>query len=87
MVYLTRQANNVTCFSLNLHIDKSVEPLSQPACRISYPMRDRIAKEFQHLEEQGIIEDNNKGPTPWVSLLVIVPKAKDPESVRICIDM
>ena len=38
-------------FSLNLHIDKSVEPLSQPAHRISYAMRDRVAKKLQLLEE------------------------------------
>ena len=71
-------------FSLNLHID--VEPVSQPARRIPYPMSDRVAKELQRLEAQGIIEDA-KGPTPWVSPLVIVPKPKGPESVRICVDM
>ena len=73
-------------FSLNLHIDESVEPVSQPARRIPYPMHGRVAKELQCLEEQGIIEDA-KGPVPWVSLLVIVPKPKDPENVRICVDM
>ena len=70
-------------FSLKLHIDESVEPVSQTARRILYPMPDRVSKELQRLEEQGIIEDA-QGPTPWVSPLVI---AKDPESVRICVDM
>ena len=49
-------------------------------------MRDRVAKKLKRLEEQGIIEDA-KGPTPWVSPLVMVPEPKDPESVRICVDM
>ena len=38
------------------------------------------------LDKQGIIDDA-KGPKPWVFPLVIVPEAKDPESVCICIDM
>ena len=73
-------------YQLKLHIDKSVAPISQPARRVPFPLRDRLTKEIQRLEDMGIIEDAT-GPTPWVSPLVVFPKPKDPESLRICVDM
>ena len=71
---------------LKLHIDQSVAPVSQPARRVPFPLRDRLAKEIQRLEDMGIIEDAI-GPTPWVSPLVVFPKPKDPDILRICVDM
>ena len=38
------------------------------------------------MEKDDIIEKID-GPTPWVSPLVIVPKAKNPNDIRICVDM
>ena len=73
-------------YQLKLHIDKSVAPVSQPARRAPFPLRHRLAQEIQLLEDMGIIEDA-KGPTPWVSPLVVFPKPKDPENLRICVDM
>ncbi|GFN86958.1 retrovirus-related pol polyprotein from transposon opus [Plakobranchus ocellatus] len=34
----------------------------------------------------GVIEKAT-GPTPWVSPLVIVPKPKNPDEIRVCVDM
>ena len=64
---------------VKLHIDKQVTPVAQPARRI--PFREN---ELEQLEQRGIIE-KVEGPTPWVSLLVIIPKKNG--EVRICIDM
>ena len=73
-------------YQLKLHIDKSVAPVSQPARRVPFPLRHRLAQEIQRLEDMGIIEDA-KGPTPWVSPIVVFPKPKDPENLRICVDI
>ena len=40
--------------------------------------------ELKRSEELDIIETVT-GPTPWVSLIIIVPKSSD--QVRICVDM
>ena len=73
-------------YQLKLHIDEKVAPVSQPACRVPFPLRHRLAHKIQRLEDMGIIKDA-KGPTPWVSPLVVFPKPKDPENLRICVDM
>ncbi|CAB4028566.1 Transposon Ty3-I Gag-Pol poly [Paramuricea clavata] len=38
------------------------------------------------MEKDDIIE-KTEGPTPWVSPIVVVPKPKSPNDVRICVDM
>ena len=42
--------------------------------------------ELKKLKDLGIIKDA-VGSTSWVSNMVAAPKPKDPESVRICVDM
>ena len=49
-------------------------------------MRKKVEQELEKLEEQGIIE-RVSGPTPWVSPIVVAPKPKNPDKVRICVDM
>ena len=49
-------------------------------------MRSKVEKKIKELEEADIIEKVD-GPTPWVSPIVIVPKSKDPEDIRLCVDM
>ncbi len=69
-----------------LHIDKSVKPVTQKPRRIPFHLRQKTEAELQRLENLGIIEDA-EGPTPWVSQLVVRNKPKNPDEVRICIDM
>ncbi len=73
-------------FQVKLHIDDSVQPVVQPHRRIPFHMRKKVERELQELQEKGIIE-RVSGPTPWVSLIVVTPKPKNPETARICVDM
>ena len=70
---------------IKLHIDESVKPVAnQRHRRIPYHMRKKIETELKRLEELDIIE-NVKGPTPWISPIVVVPKKNN--TIRICVDM
>ena len=69
---------------VKLHIDSSIPPVAQQARRILFHLCKKVGKEFDHLEEQGIIEKVDAS-TPWVSPLVITPKKNG--DVCICIDM
>ena len=71
---------------LQLHIDKDVQPTAQPHRKEPFHLRSKIEAELKKLKDLGIIEDA-VGSTPWVSNMVAAPKPKDPESVRICVDM
>lgn len=71
---------------VKLHIKKDVTPVTQPHRRVPFHVRKRIEAELQRLEDLDVIEKVN-GPTPWVSPIVAVPKPKDPDAVRICVDM
>lgn len=71
---------------IKLHIRKDISPVMQPHRRVLFHVRKRIEAELQCLEELDIIKKVD-GPTPWVSPIVPVPKPKDPEGVRVCVDM
>ena len=73
-------------YEAHLHIDEKVIPVIQPICRTPFAMRDKVEKELEQLQLLDIIEDV-EGPTPWVSHIVCVPKANNPDAVRLCIDM
>ena len=47
-------------------------------------MRKKVEAELKRLEELDIIE-KVKGPTPWISPIVVVPKKNN--TLRICVDM
>ena len=69
---------------MKLHIDESVSPVAQSACRIPFHLRKKVAAELKKLEQQGIIK-KVEGPTPWVSPLVVIPKKNG--DVRLCVGM
>ena len=69
-----------------LHINKDIQPTAQPHQKEPFHLRSKIEAELKKLEDLGIIEDT-VGSTPWVSNMVAAPKPKDPESIRICVDM
>ncbi|XP_053403126.1 uncharacterized protein K02A2.6-like [Mercenaria mercenaria] len=71
---------------IKFHIDESVIPTAQPARRIPFHVRDKVAQELEKLEKLDVIEKAT-GATPWVSNLVVAPKPKSPNDVRICVDM
>lgn len=71
-------------FKLKLHIDSNLPPVAQPPRRIPFHLRQQVSAELAKLEKEGIIEDV-KGPTPWISPLVVVPKPNG--TVRLCVDM
>ena len=51
-----------------------------------FHIRQKVESELQQLEDDDIIEQVT-GPTPWVSPIVAPPNPKDPDEVRICVDM
>ena len=73
-------------FQVEIHIDPSVPPVTQPHRRIPFHLRKKLDAELDKLERQGIIEPVD-GPTPWVSPLVVTPKPKNPDQIRVCVDM
>ena len=73
-------------FQVKLHIDESVQHVTQPHRRIPFHMRKRVESELNQLQEKGVIE-RISGPLPWVSPIVATPKPKNPDKVRICVDM
>lgn len=73
-------------FKVHLHVDPTVPPVAQKHRRIPFHMRRKVAAEVARLEELDIIEPVS-GPTPWVSPIVPVPKPRDPNAVRLCVDM
>lgn len=72
--------------AVKLYIDKSISPVAQPHRRIPFHQRKKVEDELQRLQDLDIIEEVD-GPTPWVSPIVVVPKPKNPEKIRICVDM
>ena len=68
---------------VSLKADTSVQPVRMPLRKLPIPIRDRVAKELQHLEASGIIARVTE-PTPWISSLLVTAKAKG--DLRVCID-
>ena len=68
---------------VSLEVDPSVQPVRMPLRKLPIPIRDRVAKELQHLEASGIIARVTE-PTPWISSLLVTAKASG--DLRVCID-
>ncbi len=83
---ITKGIGKLKNIQIKLHIDDIVKPVIQTHRRIPFHIRKKVEKELQLLEDQGIIE-KVEGPTPWVSPIVAMPKPKNPEKIRICVDM
>ena len=72
---------------IDLHIDPSVQPVQQPHRRIPFHVRKDVEKELKIMMDNDLIEEVDGGATPWVSPIVVAPKPKSPNEVRICVDM
>lgn len=74
---------------VKLDVDESVKPIRQQQRPVAFHLREVVVKELSEQIECGILErvDQESGPTPWVSNMVIIPKDKPPhKSVRITCD-
>ena len=69
-----------------MHVDPDVQPVQQPHRRIPFHVRKDVEKELEIMKANNLIEEVD-GPTPWVSPIVVAPKPKSPNEVRICVDM
>ena len=56
------------------HDDLSLMPNAQPIRRVPFQLREKADKKLNELMQAGIIEVVQKGPTTWISLLVVIPK-------------
>jgi hypothetical protein len=69
---------------IQLHVDQSVPPVAQPLRRTPFQLKRKVEQKVKELIDMDIIEPV-KSATPWVSPVVIVPKANN--DIRICVDM
>ena len=70
---------------VDLKINPEVRPIAQKERKIPFALRNKVNREIQKLESEGIVEDVTNEPTPWINPLVIVPKSGD--EIRLCVDM
>ncbi|XP_072018807.1 uncharacterized protein [Amphiura filiformis] len=70
-----------------LHIDDSVVPVAQPHRRIPFHTRKKVEAEVKKLQDLDIIEPVKGDPTPWISPIHVVNKPKNPDQIRMCVDM
>ena len=78
--------SKVKNIEVKLHINESVKPVHQSHRRIPFHQRKNLETCVESLLKEDIIE-LAVGPTRWVSPVVLVPKPKQPSSVRLCVDM
>ena len=73
-------------FQVKLHTDESVKPVVQSHRRIPFHIRKQVESELERLEKLDMIERVD-GPAPWVSPIGVAPKPKNPNEIRLCVDM
>ena len=67
----------------HLHVDPTVRPVAQKQRRAPFALAPKVKAKLDDLDRDIIQEA--KGPTPWVSPVVIAPKANG--EIRLCVDM
>ena len=73
-------------FQVKLHVDPNVEPVAQNYRRMPYSMCDAVSDKLNSLMDDDIIEKVSS-PTPWVSPIFCAPKPKNPDEIRLFVDM
>ena len=71
---------------VKLRIDESIQPVAKPHRRIPFHVRKQAEEKLEEMEHDDIIEKVGV-LTPWVSPIVVALKPKNPNDIRICIDM
>ena len=74
----------LTDYQVKIHVNNEVNPVAQHPRRVSFSLREKVESKLHELEQMDIIE-KVKGPTPWVSPIVVVPKPSG--EIRLCVDM
>ena len=64
-------------------LDESARPVQHPPCRVPVAIREHLRETLEDLEKREIIACMTT-PTPWISLMVVVPKKNG--KLRICLD-
>lgn len=70
--------------TVSLEIDDSIVPSIQPPRRVPIAMREKLKKELEQLERDGLIV-KEASHTDWVSNLVIVQRPGS-DGIRVCLD-
>ena len=70
-------------FQAKILVEPGVTPRFNPARSVPYALRDKVDKELQRLQDQGILEPVETAE--WAAPIVVILK-KDKSSVRICGD-
>ena len=85
---ITNGIGHLKDFEVKIHVDPSVTPVARKHSRVPFHLRDKVKTELDNLEAQDIIEKvDSKDATEWVSRIVVAPKPKKPEEIRLCVDM
>ena len=66
-----------------IHIKENATPVIYPTRKIPVALEDRLKKELDTIERNGVIKRIEE-PTDWVNSLVLVEKPDG--SLRICLD-
>ena len=60
----TNKIGQIKNYKVKLHIDPTVSPVAQCERRILFALRNKVNKEIEHLEREGIVEDVTWEPNP-----------------------
>ncbi|XP_062709152.1 uncharacterized protein K02A2.6-like [Aedes albopictus] len=71
---------------VSVQVDPTVKPVQHTQSRVPIPLQAKVEKELEKLLKHDIIEPAPRD-SPWISRLVVRPKAGNPEEIRICVDM
>ena len=71
-------------YVVKLHVDKKVKPVREPPRPVSFHLAGKRDEALAQMEKDGVIEEH-KGPTKWISNLVLAPK--DDGGTRVVLDM
>lgn len=70
---------------IDIPIRRDVKPVAQPHRRVPVPLEKVVNEKIDKMVAQGIVE-KVKGPSKWISPLVVVPRSHSDE-IRVCVDM
>ena len=70
---------------LKMHIDNSVHPRAPAARPMPIAEHPQVDAALQECLDRGIME-KAQGPTAWVSLIIVVPRPRQPDRVRLSTD-
>ena len=67
-------------------INQNVKPVAQPHRRVAFHCQEKVEEEIKQLLKTDEIE-RVESPTTWVSPVVVTPKPKQRDKIRMCVDM